>query len=117
MLEETLGAYIDNIFKFIIFLGISLLVFLILFLIARKTRASGRKIRFFKKDPLLVKNLFTLGMILVMVILFILLVFNIIVLIMEFKLGVPVYMLAGVLILLLFISVYVVKSGILNRGN
>ncbi|MGM0365654.1 MAG: hypothetical protein ACQEP5_03860 [Actinomycetota bacterium] len=115
MLEETIGAYIDNIFKFIIFIGVSLLVFLALFLIAKKSRKSGRGIRFFKKDPLLLKNLFALGLIFVMLLLFVLLVSNIIVLIVEFQLGAPLYILIGFLFILLLISAYIVKSRILSR--
>ncbi len=117
MLEETIGSYIDNIFKFLIFLGISLLVFLVLFLAARKTPTAGRKIRFYKKDPLLLKNLFILGLVTIMAILFLLVVSNIIILIVEFEAGPPLYMLAALLLNLLLMAAYIIKSRILNRGN
>ncbi len=115
MAEETLGSYLNHILAFSIFLVISLFIFLVLYLVAKKTKDTGTKITFFKKDPFMFKNLFVLAMVFVSTILFFFLVSNTILLISEFEFGRPFYLMAGILFLFLLISVYIVKSRILSK--
>ncbi len=117
MLEETIGSYISNIFNFIVFLSLSLLLFLALFLISRKSKESSRRIRFFKKDPFLLKNLFVFGVIFILLIFSFFLVSNTVTLIDDFGPGRPLYLLASFLFLIILISVYIIKARVLEKGK
>ncbi|MCG9479149.1 MAG: hypothetical protein K9H14_02955 [Actinomycetia bacterium] len=104
--------------KFLIFIGASLLIILVLFLVSNRHKKAGLKtMEGFKKGPYLYKNLMALGTVFLTLIFSILFISDIILLIYELKLGPPLYILAGFILLLIFMSAYVVKSRVFNQDS
>jgi hypothetical protein len=134
MPEESIAAYINNIVTFTIFIVILVSVFAILFLISRilvrrniEEKNAGiekaqKEIGWignadadnYRTDPYLRKNAFMLGTVFVNIIVFLILALAVLDYALRPSIGLSFYLIAGVLLYLILMVVYLIRSRIVN---
>jgi len=137
MPEESINLYISNISSLILFIVVAVFIFLVLFLISRviifrsrkkngeafkfyRIEDEGKKpnnisgLLFLKKDIYIKKNIFILGLVFIFSIFFVLLIALILSFATQIQLGTNLFTVLGLLFLLLAISLYIIKSKIIN---
>jgi hypothetical protein len=133
MPEESIAAYFNNIKAFIIFIVVLAFIFALVFLLSRfltrkaSNNSGNMEIRQeitgveqknimpdYKEDPNQRKNIFILGIIFIIMILFILLVFCVYNFSTNPSISLNLFLIAGIIISLIFIIVYIVRSKIIS---
>jgi NADH:ubiquinone oxidoreductase subunit 3 (subunit A) len=133
MPEESIAAYFNNIKAFIIFIVVLAFIFALMLLLSRFltrktnnnsgitemeqeiTRVEQRNIiPDYKEDPNQRKNIFFLGIIFIIMILLILLVFCVYNFSMNPSISLNLFLIAGIIISLIFIIVYIIRSKIIS---
>jgi len=134
MPEESIAAYINNIVTFTIFIVILVSMFAILFLISRilvrrniEEKDAGiekaqKEIGWtgnadadnYRTDPYLRKNAFILGTVFVNIIVFLILALAVLDYALRPSIGLSFYLIAGVLLYLILMVVYLIRSRIVN---
>lgn len=135
MPEESIAAYLNNIITFIIFIIVIASIFVLIFLLSRTlTRKASNRNDFkdigikeevaapgqrnimpdYKEDPNQRKNIFILGVIFIVIILFILLILCVYNFSMNPSAGLNLFSIIGIIFNLIFVTVYIVKSKIIN---
>ncbi len=134
MPEESIAAYINNIVTFTIFIIILASAFAILFLmssiLARRNmeekdagiemgkkeigRSDNVNVNNYKKNPYLKKNAFILGIVFINIIVFIILALAVLNYSIRPSINLNIYLIAGVLLYLILMAIYLVRSKIIN---
>jgi NADH:ubiquinone oxidoreductase subunit 3 (subunit A) len=133
MPEESIAAYFNNIKAFIIFIVVLAFIFALVFLLSRfltrkaSNNSGNMEIRQeitgveqknimpdYKEDPNQRKNIFILGIIFIIMILFILLVFCVYNFSTNPSISLNLFLIAGIIISLIFIIVYIIRSKIIS---
>lgn len=137
MPEESINLYISNISSLILFIAVVVFIFLVLFLISKviifrsrkknieasefyRIEEEGKKsnkisgLLFLKKDIYIKKNIFTFGLVFIFSIFFVLLITLVLSFATQIQLGMSLFVIIGLLFLLLVISIYIIKSKMIN---
>ena len=131
MPEESIAAYVNNIMAFALFIVIITFIFAFLFLLSRvlvrrtgsRTTEESRRESFipgpsglsdYNRDPYRRNNIFILGAVFISTAIFIFFVFAIFNYSRDPVIGLNLYMIIGILIYLIFMVVWLVKSKIIN---
>jgi len=137
MPEESINLYISNISSLVLFIAVVVFIFLVLFLISKviifrsrkknskafkfyRIEGEGKKsnkisgLLFLKKDIYIKKNIFIVGLVFIFSIFFVLLIALILSFATQIQLGTNLFAVLGLLFLLLVISIYIIKSKIIN---
>lgn len=137
MPEESINLYISNISSLILFIAVAVFIFLVLFLISKIIIFRNRKkniedfkfyriegegkesnkisgLLFLKKDIYIKKNIFIFGLVFISSIFFVLLITLVLSFATQIQLGMSLFVIVGLLFLLLVISIYIIKSKIIN---
>jgi hypothetical protein len=137
MPEESINLYISNISSLILFIAVVVFIFLVLFLISKviifrsrkknneafkfhRIEGEGKKpkkisgLLFLKKDIYIKKNIFIFGLVFIFSIFFVLLITLVLSFATQIQLGMSLFVIVGLLFLLLVISIYIIKSKIIN---
>jgi len=137
MPEESIAAYINNIVTFTVFIVILASLFAILFLVSNilvrrnvEEKDSGiekaqREIGMagkagsdnYREDPYLRKNAFILGAVFINIIIFLVLSLAVIDFALHPSIGLNFYLISGILLYLILMVVYLVKSKIVNQDR
>jgi hypothetical protein len=133
MPEESINIFISNIYTIAVFTGVFTILFLFLFILSRifilrskknakHTKSTGLptsgmafSLLTLNKDVNILKNLFITGLIFVLSIFFIILILLTFYLANNFKMDSGLYMIIAIVVLIIAIAVYVVKSRIAER--
>ncbi len=134
MPQESIAAYVNNIIAFIIFVIVLALIFAFLFLLShilnRRTGirnnmgsvcikkefnpANYPDILNYKKDPYRQKNIFILGTVLVIIIVFIFLIFAVFNYSRNPSINLNLYLIIGIIFYLILMVIYLVRSKIIS---
>jgi hypothetical protein len=137
MPEESINLYISNISSLILFIAVAVFIFLVLFLISKIIIFRNRKkniedfkfyriegegkesnkisgLLFLKKDIYIKKNIFIFGLVFISSIFFVLLITLVLSFATQIQLGMSLFVIVGLLFLLLVISIYIIKSKMIN---
>ena len=131
MPEESIAAYISNIITFTIFIAVIIFAFVMLFLLSRiLIYRTGRKYYIkpkkeifpgrssyllnYKKDPCQLKNIFILSTIFTFTIFFIFLILVVMNYIRQFEPGLNLFLIIGMVIYLILMIIYLVRSKIIS---
>jgi len=131
MPEESIAAYINNIITFIIFIAVITFIFAMFFLLSRTlthkagirnnielkkeifpTRSSD--IFSYKKEPYQIKNIFILGTVFIIIIIFIFFIFAVFNYSRYPVPGLNLYLIIGIVFYLILMVIYLVKSKIID---
>ena len=130
MPEESINIFISNIYATGIFTGVFLFIFILMFFISRaliyKMKRKAKKQPFeiqgnkfvsfeIKKDTSIHQFLLTTGLIFIIIILFIFLLVLSIYFANGFSIGGSLFLIFTIVFLILVITVYVIKSGIIRK--
>ncbi|GAH90177.1 unnamed protein product [marine sediment metagenome] len=131
MPEESIAAYINNIIAFTLFIAVITFIFAILFLLSRTLiHKTGRRnnielkkeifptsssdIYSYKKEPYQLKNIFILGTVFIIIIIFTFLIFAVLNYGREPSPGLNLYLIIGIVFYLILMVIYLVKSKIIS---
>jgi len=131
MPEESIAAYVNNIMAFALFIVIITFIFAVLFLLSRvlvrrtgsRNTEESRKESFipepsglskYNKDPYKRNNILVLAAVFIFLAIFIFFVFAVFNYSRDPVIGLNLYLIIGILIYLIFMVVWLVKSKIIN---
>jgi hypothetical protein len=131
MPEESIAAYINNIIAFTLFIAVIAFIFSMLFLLSRiLVRRTGRKDNMelkkeifsarsqdlfsYKKDPYRLKNIFILGTVFVIIIIFIFFILAVFNYSRDPVSGLNLYLIIGIVFYLILMIIYLIKSKIIS---
>jgi len=130
MPEESIAAYINNIIAFTLFIAVITFIFAMLFLLSRTLiHKTGRKnielkkeifsirssdIFSYKKEPYQLKNIFILGTVFIIIIIFTIFIFAVFNYSRDPAPGLNLYLIIGIVFYLILMVIYLVKSKIIS---
>ncbi|MBA7564913.1 hypothetical protein ES708_06582 [subsurface metagenome] len=131
MPEESIAAYINNITAFTLFIAVITFIFALLFLLSRTLiHKTGRRnnielkkeifptrssdIYSYKKEPYQLKNIFILGTVFIIVIVFTFFIFAVFNYSRDPARGLNLYLIIGIVFYLILMVIYLVKSKIIS---
>jgi len=131
MPEESIAAYINNIIAFTLFIAVITFIFAMLFLLSRTLiHKTGRRnnielkkeifsirssdIFSYKKEPYQLKNIFILGTVFIIIIIFVFFVFAVFNYSRDPAQGLNLYLIIGIVFYLILMVIYLVKSKIIS---
>ncbi|HEY4662852.1 MAG TPA: hypothetical protein VIH07_04155 [Candidatus Humimicrobiaceae bacterium] len=131
MPEESIAAYVNNIIAFTLFIVIITFIFAFLFLLSRvlirrtgsRNAEESRKESFipetsglfgYNRDPYRRNNIFVLAAVFISIAIFIFFVFAVFNYSRDPVMGLDLYLIIGILVYLVFMVVWLVKSKIIN---
>lgn len=131
MPEESIAAYINNIIAFTLFIAVITFIFAMFFLLSRTlTHKTGRRnnielkkeifpnrssdIFSYKKEPYQLKNIFILGTVFIIIIIFTFFIFAVFNYSRDPAPGLNLYLIIGIVFYLILMVIYLVKSKIIS---
>ncbi|MDD3628619.1 MAG: hypothetical protein PHN81_02420 [Actinomycetota bacterium] len=133
MPEESIAAYINNIIALLIFIIVLAFIFGLIFILSgllkRKAGYDSRNIEIkeeivrieerniipdYKEDPNQRKNIFILGTIFIIIVLFMLLIFCVYNFSINPSISLNLFLIIGIIVSLIFITIYIIRSKIIS---
>jgi len=133
MPEESIAAYINNIIALLIFIIVLAFIFGLIFILSgllkRKAGYDSKNIEIkeeivrieerniipdYKEDPNQRKNIFILGTIFIIIVLFMLLIFCVYNFSINPSISLNLFLIIGIIVSLIFITIYIIRSKIIS---